>query len=565
MSLDQIDEHQASVLYELVQCIKNESRVSEVDCPEDTEIVTKLAEHLNLAKITVVEYASVSDEKLDNPSAVSETFDSGKEWSEPVIHRELLQDNSVVIIKAFPQKDIVLSDFEREILEIFCTNLYIVKSRIRLTTKLVRAVFYDHQLGIYSFAYGEKMISQVLQTSESSKYAVAFFNLFRFSNVNELLGRHRADEAMRAYAREFQKLFTEPEIIWRVGGDNFGALFRKEHLDSFLELIQGKSIRYGRGTGEKLLISATAGIYLITENTDNRSQVIDSAMAAMASAKYDRHVRYVVFDEGLGKELEHTRRIESGFDKTVRNHEYYARYQPKVSLDGNRLIGAEALCRWKHGDKEIQPFEFIPMLEKSIRICQLDFYMLDHVCSDIAGWIKEGIEPVKVSVNFSRKHLNDEHFVERIISVLDKHSVPHELISVEFTETSSEEDYQKLKKVIFELKDNNIEAVVDDFGIGYSSLSLIAQVPFKELKIDKFFVDKITDEKSNNTIMIRNIINMAHDMNMMCIAEGVESIEQIEVLKRYGCLNVQGYYFDKPLEKEEFRTRLLSPVYDTKK
>ena len=225
MSLDQIDEHQASVLYELVQCIKNESRVSEVDCPEDTEIVTKLAEHLNLAKITVIEYASVSDEKLDNPSAVSETFDSGKEWSEPVIHRELLQDNSVVIIKAFPQKDIVLSDFEREILEIFCTNLYIVKSRIRLTNKLVRAVFYDHQLGIYSFAYGEKMISQVLQTSESSKYAVAFFNLFRFSNVNELLGRHRADEAMRAYAREFQKLFTEPEIIWRVGGDNFGALF----------------------------------------------------------------------------------------------------------------------------------------------------------------------------------------------------------------------------------------------------------------------------------------------------------------------------------------------------
>ena len=222
-------------------------------------------------------------------------------------------------------------------------------------------------------------------------------------------------------------------------------------------------------------------------------------------------------------------------------------------------MGAEALCRWKHDGEMILPFRFIPVLEQNGDIVKLDFYMLEHVCRDMRRWIDDGEKAVRVSVNLSRLHMGDPNLLERILSIIDKYDIPHQFIEIELTETTTEVDYIELKKLVSGLRDAGIFTSVDDFGVGYSSMNLLRELPWNVIKIDRSFMplgDR-SQEDEKRKVMLKSVIGMTQALGLKCIAEGVETVDQIILLKKYGCFYAQGYYFDKPLPVEEFETRLI--------
>ena len=248
--------------------------------------------------------------------------------------------------------------------------------------------------------------------------------------------------------------------------------------------------------------------------------------------------------------------IEATLPEAIEREEFRVYYQPKILLKDYRLIGAEALCRWFQNGKIVAPGEFVPVLEQSKLICLLDFYMLEHVCRDIRRWLDEGKKVVTVSVNLSRIHMGDMDLLENILSIIDKYQVPHEYIEIELTETGTDVDFKNLKTLVSGLRGAGISTSVDDFGTGYSSINLIRELPWSVLKIDKSFLPG-KEEDDQKLIMIKHLIALAQDMDIECIVEGVETVEQVKLLKESNCYLAQGYYFDKPLPVQEFEEKLL--------
>ena len=245
------------------------------------------------------------------------------------------------------------------------------------------------------------------------------------------------------------------------------------------------------------------------------------------------------------------------FPEAIRNEEFLVYYQPKVALKDYTLAGAEALCRWLHDGSLLPPFRFIPVFEQNGQIAELDFYMLDHVCWDMHGWISKGWKPVRTSVNLSRVHEMNEKLVSDILHIIDRNGVPRELVEIELTETTADVGFHDLKLVVGGLSEEGVHTSVDDFGVGYSSLNLISDLPWNMLKIDKGFVPENGDMQTRHHVMLKHLINLAGDMGLECLAEGVETVEQVKILKDAHCMLAQGYFFDKPLPKAEFETRLV--------
>ena len=244
------------------------------------------------------------------------------------------------------------------------------------------------------------------------------------------------------------------------------------------------------------------------------------------------------------------------FPDAIKDEEFHVFYQPKVSLKNYTLVGAEALCRWFHDGKIVPPCDFIPVLEQSGKICELDFYMLEHVCKDLRKWIDEGRRIVKVSVNLSRVHTGDEKLTEKLFGIIDKYSVPHEYIEIELVETTTDSNFTYLRKIVNDLHERGIHTSVDDFGIGYSSMNLIQELPWNVLKIDKSFLPDDANSDRKRFVMLKHLISLAQDLGLDCIVEGVETETQIKILKENGCFLAQGFYFDKPLPFEVFQEKL---------
>ena len=335
-------------------------------------------------------------------------------------------------------------------------------------------------------------------------------------------------------------------------------LFRKERLPFVIKYLMGTSIEVGLKEKKKAVLSTHAGYYEITEKKSGE-EIMDRIGMAWNMAKHVQRVSYVFFDETLMQSVENEKWVESVFDDALKNEEFMVYYQPKVMLKNYRLNGAEALCRWKRDGEIILPYRFIPVLEQSHLICDLDFYILERVCRDLARWQAEGKTLVRVSVNLSRVHLGDMNLVERVVEIVDKYKVSHEYIELELTETTTDVDFRELKQIVIAFRSLGFSVAVDDFGVGYSSLNLIREMPWKVLKIDKSFLPDGSEEADMDTqkkVMLKHIIGMAQNLGLECIAEGVETTEQVTILKENNCYHAQGYLFDKPLPVAEFEDRL---------
>lgn len=536
-------------------------RLRSVESDQIFESVAELCPVLRLGKVETLTYENASFEHF-GLSTTACLYDSGNACSDAAIsERTTAIDEKIIFYNIYAiEGEPEWTEEERKRINIFIAVLSTFSGKSRLDGLVYHMTYYDDELDIYNFKQFMKCTQVLCISGQISRYTAVRFNLKRFSVVNQDIGRENGTLAMKAFINLVDKVLDdENELVARIGGDNFIALVKSDNLQSVVDILAGTNVSYGDTPNERVFLSATVGVYIVGEldHPISPTDVMDRVSLTFQTAKDSPETDIMYFDNDMLQKTKKAIAVSSSFPKALEQREFIVYYQPKVDIGSGHIAGAEALCRWVHDGRIISPAEFIPVLEASYDICKLDFYMLDAVCRDIRRWLDAGRDPVPVSVNLSRRHLSDIDLLKHIVGIIDLYKIPHKYIEMELTETSTDVEFKTLKHVIKGLQQANITASVDDFGIGYSSLNLIKDIPWKTLKLDKSLLpDDNDDNPAKEGVLLKYIVAMAHEIGLECVAEGVETKEHLKFLKDNKCTLAQGFYFDKPLPAEEFETRL---------
>lgn len=414
---------------------------------------------------------------------------------------------------------------------------------------------------VFNIHYLHHVLQRLIEEKKIGDYGIAFFNIQNFSQINRDYGQTKGSKLLEDYIRRIENLLSSGEhsgLAAMSDGNSGAILFPKGDVSKIIQILSAEEFQIENKDGkiENVTLSAHAGINTSLEGFTESYQIVDSVLMALNICRKTAGVRTVYYDDTLKNKIEQERQVESWFMDALKNEEFQVYYQPKVDLHHYKLKGAEALVRWFHEGQMVFPDNFVPVLERNFTIKYLDMYMLNHVCSSIARWISEGKEPVQISVNLSRASLVMRNIVSVITSTIDKHNIPRSLIQIELTESASGTSNEELKPVVMELNREGISTAMDDFGTGYSSLSLIKELPWNMLKIDKSLLHGAQKEGSVDQKMFKSIITMANDIGLECIVEGVETRDDIRLLKESNCWLAQGYYFSKPITEPEFEKLL---------
>ena len=475
-------------------------------------------------------------------------YQDGETDDDVITIKKITDGTSVLLYKVYHKKGApAWTERIRNRLDLMISMLYLFSSR------------FEDEAGYHNLRYFSTQLVKLCEDAGLKGYAAARFNLKHFQAVNHQVGRDYGDVVMHTFIAGLDEISDAPIPVCRIGGDNFIMLMTAEKIKEVVEYLKGTVVSFGDEFSDRVNVSATAGVYILDDDFELNifGEIMDKLSLALSAAKTSGRDDIIFFEPKLMEEKKHIATVQHQLPEAMEKEEFHVYYQPKVSIIDGKIVGAEALCRWKHDGELIYPIGFVPILERSMDICKLDFYMLEHVCRDLRRWIDEGRDIVRISVNLSRKHILDIDLVRHLLHIIDLYGVPHEYIEIELTETTTDVEFKDMKYVVSCLQEQGISTSVDDFGIGYSSLNLIKEIPWDVLKIDKSIVPvDEDDERSPRSVMFKYVVAMAREMGLECIAEGVETAKQLEALRKYGCCVAQGFYYDKALPVEVFEKRL---------
>ena len=437
------------------------------------------------------------------------------------------------------------------ILIIVAICVYIVLTNNKKQKQLFEYAYIDPITKKGNIYYFRKEGQEKLENKKKDNTYVAVLDINKFKMINKAYGFQTGDTILYGIGEELEKILGKESLICRYSNDYFVTLFEyNEDIHKILNKMV-KSIEYLKLQGNVYNLSVNIGIYKLEEADKDISEVMDKAIIAHSASKGDVFNKFYVYDKKIERKIEKESKIENEMHKALENKEFKVYYQPKLYTKTEKLYGAEALVRWEHNGKLVPPNEFIPLFEKNKFILKLDAYVFEQVCADLKGWKEAYGKELIVSVNVSREHFLDEHFLEKYRMIAAKYNVNPNQIDLEITESATVEAGIDIIEVMNKMKKLGFLISIDDFGTGYSSLSTIQDMPADILKIDKSFVDKIGKSEKN---IIDYILNIAKDLQLITIAEGVETKEQRDYLLENGCNVIQGYYYSRPLPKEEFET-----------
>lgn len=390
------------------------------------------------------------------------------------------------------------------------------------------------------------------------KLAIIMMDLDDFKLVNELFGYEEGNKVLRFLSRTLKESCCDGEFTGRSNADRFYILFlyeeEKEIKQRILKLAENIQ-RLRMSETMEYLLHPVFGIYYVKAGDDNVEDMMDCAALAHNMAKQARNSTYKVYtDEIKEKELQ-KKQLSDQIEHAYRNHEFIVYYQPKYDSITRKLAGAEALVRWRRADGQmVSPGLFVPLAEESGFVCKLDEYVFREVCLAQKRWMDKGFDIVPVSVNLSRRHLDNPEFINEYKAILDESGVPIEYIQLEITESAMFEKKDDFVQIMERLHDLGFMILMDDFGTGYSSLMMLKSIPIDVMKLDKSFVDDYDDERGER--IIRCVMRMAQDLSIAITAEGVETEAQYRFLTSVGCDTIQGYYFARPMPEEEYELRM---------
>jgi EAL domain-containing protein (putative c-di-GMP-specific phosphodiesterase class I) len=341
----------------------------------------------------------------------------------------------------------------------------------------------------------------------------------------------------------------------RFGGDEFAILLDDIASPGYAKLVAERihgDLSLPFDINEKQVF-ITASIGIAASDGYNRSEdIVRDSDIAMYKAKFNGRGCHMIFDETMRKDVLRYLQLETDMRHAINNRDFMIYYQPIVSLETNRIFGFEALLRWHHEKRGFIPAtEFIPLAEETGLIVPIGIWVLQEACQQIRLWQKQfpSDPPLTISINVSNKQISQPDFIKQIKHILEMTGLNPESLKLEITESFLMED-AKIAAVLSQLKEMDIQIHIDDFGTGYSSLSYIQQFPVSALKIDRSFINKMGLEGEDSEI-VRAIVNLAHNLHMDVIAEGVEKGEHLTILKALKCKYVQGYFFSQPLNSQE--------------
>ncbi len=431
---------------------------------------------------------------------------------------------------------------------------YMINSAQRHTLEEIEKVAYTSQLTEISTLVKFKLDAQDFLLAHASKrFLLIKFDVENFRLVNESLGVAMGDEILKCMAKAIDYKSSYACIKAHIHADEFLVMlaYTEENVRSWHE-DYSKRVLEMLGDKVHYNIRIVAGYYYFdTLSIDDISTAIERVNIAHHYAKETKSLLSVYSEEFLESAIK-KKDIENNMEAALKNGEFIMVLQPELDLQTGKLFGAEALVRWQRECGLVRPDEFIPVFEQNGFILKLDMYMFEQACKYLQAWISEGRKPFAISVNFSRKHLYSTDFISSLLSICEQYNVATKYLGIEITETSMLSNEGDLISLMHQLKEKNFKVLMDDFGSGYSSLGLLKNIPLDVLKLDKSFFANIEQEERSISI-VRSVIQLAKNLNIKTIAEGVETLETMKALKQMECDIVQGYYYAKPMLKEELK------------
>ena len=387
----------------------------------------------------------------------------------------------------------------------------------------------------------------------SSKKEIGFiqFDIRKFKIVNDIYGERFGDEILDFILGQLKELCNRGQFYINLRSDVFMVVTEYSKEEELVEFIHQLDKRIKCFKNIKIQLSY--GIYTVEDREMELRQMEDRAAMARKAAKNNILTNILFYKEQFKESLYNRKFIEENMQSAITERQFIMYLQPKYSILKNEVIGAEALVRWRHPERGmIYPNQFIPVIEENGFIKKVDYYIWAEACRFIKRCQDAGFKSCPVSVNVSRVHLHDNKCIQVLSDIIQSNGIPKSLLELEITETA---DDQQVSKKALQLKEEGFTLLMDDFGSGYSSLNILLETPFDVIKLDKKFIENMMVSEKGRLIL-EQVVSMANKLKLGLLAEGVETKEQVELLKGIGCDQVQGYYYAKPMPEEEFFTLL---------
>ena len=443
----------------------------------------------------------------------------------------------------------------------FTLHIRDVTRHVKLQQRLRFLAYSDPLTSLFNRTYMTERLEHALQQAQDTHQAVAllFLDLDKFKIINDTLGHKAGDELLCEVSERLSRVVSESDIIARWGGDEFLIMLKHDVCTSRAERLANKILQQMREpvllAGKPVKVGTSIGIAM-TEQLYNAELLIQQADMAMYWAKQNGRDNAKFFEAYMASEVTSRFQYEQEIKDALDQQQFHLLYQPQVDTLSQSIVGFEALIRWSHpANGMVSPAEFIPIAEESNLICRIGDWVLEHSIATLSQWQKECANALPIAVNISGRHFVAEGFIKTIETLLLRYQVDGQLLKIEITEGVFIHDMSQCIDIMGALKAIGVEISVDDFGTGYSSLHYLKELPLDILKIDKSFVREIGDQAEGDKIC-EAIIQLAHNLDLKVIAEGVETQEQAKVLNRLGCYIHQGYYYDRPLSEDAALTLL---------
>ncbi len=413
------------------------------------------------------------------------------------------------------------------------------------------------------------LAGDLLRTERSVNHLLCYGDLKRFKHINDQYGFEVGDVVLKKMARILKTDLEEGEFFTRVMGDTF-AVFAKcsgtGGLKRKFQNIMRQILDIPELNRSNFIPEIAAGYVIINEKNRDLgiNRLIDQTITAQKYAKQQTGSCVIQYGEKFEKALREEQQLEHDLNRAFERGEFQVYFQPQYDLVSQKYVKAEALVRWERPGHGIQgPDWFIPACEKRNIIDRMDFYILDEICADLAERMYSGKPVLPIAVNQSRITLHTPDYLKRLIGIVNYYHIPPALIELEVTESTFIRNSQRTVRILNQLKRSGFSISMDDFGSGYSSLNLLREIPIDVLKLDREFIREGIDSRRTRTI-IRCIVDMAAELGITVVCEGVEIREQVDFLKQIGCRIVQGYYFAKPISMADYNLFLQYDDVDCK-
>jgi diguanylate cyclase (GGDEF)-like protein/PAS domain S-box-containing protein len=432
-----------------------------------------------------------------------------------------------------------------------------ITERVKAEETIKHMAYHDPLTGLPNrFVFQDRIHQSFSFAARHQKMVgLLFLDLDRFKSINDTLGHMIGDQLLKEVSSRLQKDLRSCDTISRFGGDEFNILVTEVTLESDIQMVAHKIIRSMEYPfyldGRELYVTCSIGIAIYPRDCQDAENLVKKADTALYRAKEMGRNNFQTYNDAMGSLALERMAMESSLRHALERHEFRVYYQPQVNLISGKVVGVEALVRWKHPSGEIvPPSSFIPLAEEIGFIVPIGEWVLRTACLQAKAWQDEGFAPIRIGVNVSIMQFDMPDFSTLVSEIINEADIGPEWVNLEITESVIVKNAEEAIAKFQELHNVGITIAIDDFGIGYSCLSYLKDFRVDQLKMDRAFVRNLPHEK-NDANIAGSIVKMAHDLKMSVIAEGVENEDQFNFLRSLGCNEVQGYIISKPVPAEE--------------